>query len=269
MKRLNIAALLRADVACFRVFGMRQRWKNHSTYVYTTPRPSSAVILILCHGADFTGADGHVVRARRGDVLFLPENALYSVEFFLTDTDTQPASLLLNFCLSDKSGEAVTCGAAPFLLCRDTGGHTERTMFTLIDDFPTQNTVIGKGSLLTLLSELLTTGEAQSGAERMTAAVTEYLRAHLRENPSVGAVARHFGVSESTLRRLFRAEVGMSPGDFIGREKTEQVKKLLGAPGVTVEDICDEVGFYDVSHLYKTFRKYTGMSPGAYMQKKG
>ena len=55
-------------------------------------------------------------------------------------------------------------------------------------------------------------------------------------------------------------ELGVSPGEYIAARKTERIKELLAVGEITTDDICEQLGFFDVAHLCKFFRKHTGMT---------
>lgn len=75
-------------------------------------------------------------------------------------------------------------------------------------------------------------------------------------------VARHVGLSERTLERMFSADTGMSFG--VWRQKA----RLLGSLGVLVErqsvtEAALESGYSSVSAYIASFRKTFGHTPGA------
>ena len=49
----------------------------------------------------------------------------------------------------------------------------------------------------------------------------------------------------------------------------ERSQKLLLFSELSVNEICDAVGFEDQSYFVKVFRRYTGMTPGKYRKQQG
>ncbi len=65
------------------------------------------------------------------------------------------------------------------------------------------------------------------------------------------------------LLRVFRKKVGITPNEYLINLRIEKAKALL-REGVTISEIAFHTGFTDQSHLTKTFRGLTGMTPKKY-----
>lgn len=77
---------------------------------------------------------------------------------------------------------------------------------------------------------------------------------------SLNETASRFGMSKYKFIRLFKQETGLTPNNFILLKKIEQSKKLL-KNGNPIFDVAIESGFYDNSHFYKNFKRFTGVNP--------
>ena len=55
---------------------------------------------------------------------------------------------------------------------------------------------------------------------------------------------------------------------YISAQKIEQAKLILGTPSVTVADLSERLSFSSPGYFTLTFRKYTGMTPVAWQQRK-
>jgi AraC-like DNA-binding protein len=58
--------------------------------------------------------------------------------------------------------------------------------------------------------------------------------------------------------------VGRSVYSEIHRLRIERVKRLLTDSDDTLEQLASDNGFTDVSHMVKSFRKATGVTPGKF-----
>ena len=67
-------------------------------------------------------------------------------------------------------------------------------------------------------------------------------------------------LSPTYLSEFFRKKVNMSLREYIIKARLKWVEIRLLNSDYTFTEIAAELSFTDVSHLSKTFKKYTGMS---------
>jgi len=93
------------------------------------------------------------------------------------------------------------------------------------------------------------------------------LSTRLRRDPGVDATisehAREIGMSERTLARLFRAEVGMTFGQWQRQLRLLEATRRL-ASGVPVTTIALDLGYAGPSAFTAMFRRALGLSPRSY-----
>lgn len=87
-----------------------------------------------------------------------------------------------------------------------------------------------------------------------------YVERNFREC-QVSDVATALNVNENYLSRVFRAETGTPLNAYIIERKIAEAKRLLYG-GASVKDTCALAGFNDCSNFIRTFKKFTGISPG-------
>ncbi len=95
----------------------------------------------------------------------------------------------------------------------------------------------------------------------------EYMRKRYPSIQGIEEVAGRLSVSPAHLSRTFRKERGISPVEFLTRQKLQAaVNDLLGTDK-RVETIARENGFSNGNYFGKVFRRYMGISPGAYRER--
>ena len=126
-------------------------------------------------------------------------------------------------------------------------------------------------SFMTSILEILLRNSKKSSAYEITTnaekddRVTKLL-AYINENINepqllkVEQLAKTFLISPTYLSEFFRKKVKMSLREYIIKAKLKLVEIRLLNSGYTLTEIANELSFTDVSHLSKTFKKYTGMS---------
>lgn len=90
--------------------------------------------------------------------------------------------------------------------------------------------------------------------------VLAYLRAHLREDLSIDALAGRFGVSRSGLMSRFKAATGCTIHQYVVQKRLICASELLRS-GTPVQQAASQSGFQDYSAFLRAFRKRYGASP--------
>ena len=76
------------------------------------------------------------------------------------------------------------------------------------------------------------------------------------------------GCSRFAAYRAFRQAFGLSPSDYQRQLRVQAARRLLSA-GVAPASAAAEAGFADQAHLTRWFRRYYGVTPGAYQAAAG
>ena len=82
--------------------------------------------------------------------------------------------------------------------------------------------------------------------------------------PSLASIAC---VSEAHFIRTFRSTFGETPHRYLQRRRVERAMFLLRATGLSVTDVCLEVGFNSLGTFSRTFKEIVGESPAAYRKR--
>lgn len=70
------------------------------------------------------------------------------------------------------------------------------------------------------------------------------------------------------LSNLFKEKTGMTIGQYLTETKLKRAEELLGDPRLKLYRIAEMVGYEDVNHFAKQFKKRTGMIPSEYRKYK-
>jgi two-component system, response regulator YesN len=81
---------------------------------------------------------------------------------------------------------------------------------------------------------------------------------------SLSALARQVGMSKYRLSHRFREVLGVTFRAYLRRVRLERAKMLLTANHVSITEVAQDVGFGDLPHFDKAFKRYTGFTPSAY-----
>lgn len=99
------------------------------------------------------------------------------------------------------------------------------------------------------------------------------VQAAIEEQPdadlSVPALAARASMSARHFTRVFTAEVGEAPGQYVERVRTEAARRALEDSGDTVAVVARRCGFGSAETLRRTFVKRLGIPPDQYRRRFG
>ena len=84
------------------------------------------------------------------------------------------------------------------------------------------------------------------------------------EKFSLDDTAKRFGMDKFKFIRLFKYQTGLTPNNYFIYRRIEKSKVMLEA-GKDLLSIAVELGFYDAAHYCHHFKKFTGISPLAFV----
>jgi AraC family transcriptional regulator len=91
--------------------------------------------------------------------------------------------------------------------------------------------------------------------------VEDYVRERLAEEISIETLAGLVELSPFHFSRVFKQATGMSPLQFVTRERITRAQQLIRETSRSLIDIALEVGYTSPSHFAKLFRRLTGVTP--------
>jgi len=92
----------------------------------------------------------------------------------------------------------------------------------------------------------------------------DWTRSHLSMSHSLRSLARRAAMSPRTLQRQFKETVGMTPYDWLIRERVALAKDLLQSGRRSLASVAESVGFKSQETFRRHFRRVAGTSPTAY-----
>ena len=91
--------------------------------------------------------------------------------------------------------------------------------------------------------------------------VVEHIHGHWQDIQSVKALAAAFGVSPQYLCRAFKAQLGVTIGQYSLLLRLDHARGLLWGTGKSISQIAAETGFADQSHLTRTLTRHSSRTP--------
>jgi two-component system, response regulator YesN len=92
----------------------------------------------------------------------------------------------------------------------------------------------------------------------------DYVKRNFTAKIAAARVAEAAGLSVSRALHLFRRECGMTLSAYIARQRIAYAKYLLENTESSIAEVASECGFFDQSHLTRTFASLEGVPPLRY-----
>jgi AraC family transcriptional regulator len=94
--------------------------------------------------------------------------------------------------------------------------------------------------------------------------VEDYVRAHLAESVSIEKLAELAELSLFHFSRVFKQSTGMTPLQFVTRERILLAQQLIRETSRSLIEIALEIGYTSPSHFAEIFRRTVGITPSKF-----
>lgn len=117
---------------------------------------------------------------------------------------------------------------------------------------------------LLLMAEQINPNRRRSAVDHRIRQAMDHVTRHLDQKLTLDRLAEVAGLSMSRLGHLFRAAVGVSPMEFVERQRIERARQLLMMTSLSVKEISRAVGFESPFYFSLRFKRHTAKSPRAF-----
>lgn len=239
-------------------------WSRPNPY----PRPSNGLIL-LTEGSIKYYFENETVTANAGDLLLFPKglnysgvklkdeiNSFFVVDFF-TACDREVYDFPLPLVLKLNHYDEIKRRFSELVELYKNGGITRKLQC--------------KSKLYELFSNIIydCVGDDLCGGDiQKFGEITEYIRSNYADmSLAVPSVCKNFYVSESSLRRMFSKNCGMSPVKYINNIRINAAKNMLTYDNIPISDVALKCGFSSLYYFSRLFKRSTGLSPSEYRKR--
>jgi AraC-like DNA-binding protein len=97
--------------------------------------------------------------------------------------------------------------------------------------------------------------------------VIAYFHLYYGEKIKISNVTKKFNTNRTTLSKLFKNILGLSPVEYLNRIRISKANYLLRESSMTVNQIMIETGFNNRNYFNKVFKKHMGCKPSEYRRR--
>ncbi|RKN76036.1 AraC family transcriptional regulator [Paenibacillus ginsengarvi] len=133
-----------------------------------------------------------------------------------------------------------------------------------------------RNHLENMLIQLIRRGQQEAPADKpplavqenrvhdITSEVTEYMKAHLRDDLTMEELCRKFQVSRTLLKTAFKQQTGQGVLEAFNQLKIERAKALIREEKLSFTEIAEELGYSSIHYFSRQFKKLANMTPTEY-----
>lgn len=94
----------------------------------------------------------------------------------------------------------------------------------------------------------------------------KYIYNNLERKLTLDELVKHANVCRAKFVKIFKEECGVPPVKFVYKAKIEKAKNELISGNISIKEVAASLGFADVYHFSRIFKKISGMPPGQYQK---
>jgi len=221
-------------------------------------------------GTAFNGKDGlELIRNQKPDILIsdicMPGmDGLTMIASIKSQFPKMQICILTGFRDFDYAQRAICLGVTRFLL-------KPSKMNELLDALDVMTTNLSSSDVEIKKEETMISDEEQQGSpEENTASsfivknALQYIDENYQQKIMLSEVAEHIYVSQWHLSKLLHRHTGQNFSEILNNVRIREAQKLLRDPSLRIGDIAERVGFVDMAHFSRVFKKCTGASPSEF-----
>ncbi len=212
------------------------------------------------YGCEVTGTAANgleglsVIREKKPDIvisdIYMPRmDGLSMAAALKSEFENMELTILTGYRDFELAQQAIKLGVARFVLKPSDMQELEEAISVMV------NNLKKKGI----------EGEPESAANSFIVnKALEYMREHYQQKMTLKDVADNTYVSQWHLSKLLNRHTGQSFSELMNGIRIEEAKKLLKNPAYRVGGVADMVGFLDMAHFSRVFKKIVGVSANEY-----
>ncbi len=269
MEIINLENLERS-ISFSRIYGLDQLWPDGKKWSCVgEPRDEHGFLYIFCESVMILyKGETEPLTFHRGDLVYIPKNSEYTIEFKNTKGDC--SSILINFDICDTKENECYLAERVCRIANNIPPKLADIMLNLVQHsknlaHPTIAVSKAFYELLDkLVGHLLATRLHNTEKDSVLPAIF-YMDSHVLDDVSVPQLAQMCLLNESAFRKAFKEHTGMNPVQYKMQVKINKAKLLLrSGTDIPIESIAESLGFYDNAYFHKVFVKCTGKTPKQY-----
>ena len=263
----SILNYLAADVITAEITQCTNKWRE---YDYT---PSYSRIYYILQGEGRLIIDGKQYLPKPGQMCIMPANVKQSYEAI---SENAYYKYWAHFTCKSGGRSIFDIIDVPYVIdIQSEAAHTRlKAVFGDMIAHHRQKSFTSNLMLESLIRELIAIYLEEAGIEAVgiksskdgerQSAILKYIEDNIGKKISVEEMAREVFLHPNYFIRYFKKTFGIPPARYINKRKIELSCRMLGEGEMNVSEVSSKLGYGDIYHFSKVFKKHTGFSPRYY-----
>lgn len=233
-----------------------------------SPKISHTLLWFKNCGGSITDTQGRVLTVAQNQLVYMAKGLEYVVHFEGTHADRED-TVVIHFQLTDAVGEDIIPSSAPIVCSKAVDTYYAMLIEEMVEECRKNVVCIPEliAGIYKLLSMICQKQKRRTTKKQYACILTGIELLEEDSDQSIAEIAAVCGISECYFRRLFQEYSGESPMQFRQHRRIEKSKQLLLADeNFSISEIAQALDFSDVYHFSKTFKKFCGVSPTAFIR---
>lgn len=169
-------------------------------------------------------------------------------------------SILTGYRDFDYAQSAIRLGVTRFLLKPSNMEEIKEAINAMIDNLKAKN----------IVPECNQNGNHEETKNESVASsfivnnALKYIEKNYAHKLTLSEVAEKTYISQWHLSKLLNRQMGQNFSEILNHIRIEEAKKLLREPALRIGDIAEKIGFVDMAHFSRVFKKIVGTSANEY-----
>lgn len=172
-----------------------------------------------------------------------------------SESTSAEIAILTGFRKFDYAQEAVGLGVCRFLLKPYVIAEIEETLKNMVENIKMKEKVSYNNPRIKRL---------EAASSFIVKNAVKYIQEYHNEKLTLQEVAEYTYVSKWHLSKLLNEHTGYGFSELLNLARINHAKDLLTDQSLMVSDVAEMVGFLNLAHFSRVFKKMTGVSPSDY-----
>lgn len=209
----------------------------------------------------------NIIEVARNQMVYTSKYSEYTV-YFENTNESKEDTYVIHFQLTDKSFDDIIPSDKPVVCIKNVDSTVSELIEKSAEEYNKNIVCIPEieSAIYKILSVICQKQKRRTVKNKYACILSGIELLEENSELSITEIAKSTGVSVCYFRRLFTEYSGETPIEFRQHHRIEKAKQLLlSDEDYSIGEISQILGFSDIYHFSKTFKKYCGVSPTKYL----